>query len=90
MAANVPEKTRAKFLDKLLTWREWSYFKARSRRMSEQYDRVPAWARRELAEHTAHDRPELAKLANLTQRETADETWNACQKTYLLNGPDGQ
>lgn len=54
--------------------------------MPEKYDRVPEWARRELAEHAADERPELETLAALTLGETADETWNACQKQYLLDG----
>jgi deoxyribodipyrimidine photo-lyase len=86
LAADVPEKTRDKFLDELLTWREWFHYKARFMRVPESYERVPAWARRELAEHAADERPELETLAALTLGETADETWNACQKQYLLDG----
>lgn len=86
MAADVPAKTRDKFLDELLTWREWFHYRARSMRVPEAYDRVPAWARRELAEHAADERPELETLEAMTLGETADETWNACQKQYLLDG----
>ena len=86
LAADVPDGTREKFLDELLTWREWFHYRARPMRVPESYERVPAWARRELAEHAADERPELETLAALTRGETADETWNACQKQYLLDG----
>ena len=78
--------TRAKFLDELLTWREWFHYKARSLRVPEQYDRVPDWAKRELAEHADDPRPEEEPLRALVLGETRDETWNACQKQYLLDG----
>ena len=86
MSADVPEKARAKFLDELLTWREWFHYKARTLRVPESYDRVPAWARRELAEHASDARPELETLRALLHGETRDEAWNACQKQYLLDG----
>jgi deoxyribodipyrimidine photo-lyase len=57
-----------------------------SSRVPENYDRLPAWARRELAEHAADERPEVETLGALVRGETADETWNACQKQYLLDG----
>ena len=85
-AADVSADTRAKFLDELLTWREWFHYRARSLPVPERYDRVPAWARRELAEHAADPRPEVEPLRALLLGETADETWNACQKQYLLDG----
>ena len=84
--AEVAQDTRAKFLDEMLTWREWFHYRARSLAVPERYDRVPAWARRELAEHAADPRPEVETLAALVLGETADETWNACQKQYLVDG----
>jgi deoxyribodipyrimidine photo-lyase len=85
-AADVPADTRDKYLDELLTWREWFHYKARSLPVPEHYGRVPDWARRELAEHAADPRPEQETLAALVEGETRDETWNACQKQYLLDG----
>ena len=85
-AADVSADTRAKFLDELLTWREWFHYKARSLPVPERYDRVPAWAQRELDEHAADPRPELESLTALVRGETADEVWNACQKQYLVDG----
>ena len=85
-AADVGADERAKYLDELLTWREWFHYRAHSLRVPERYDRVPAWARRELAEHAADPRPEVEPLQAMVLGETADETWNACQKQYLLDG----
>ena len=85
-AADVPAEARAKFVDELLTWREWFHYRARTLPVPELYDRVPNWARRELAEHAGDARPEIESLANLVRGETADETWNACQKQYLIDG----
>ena len=84
--ADVSEKDRDKFLDELLTWREWFHYKARTMRVPEQYDRVPNWARRELAEHAGDARPDLETLSDLVHGTTADETYNACQKQYLIDG----
>lgn len=39
---DISEKAKAKFLDELLTWREWFHYKARSLRVPESYERVPA------------------------------------------------
>ncbi len=86
MAAGVDDRSREKFLDELLTWREWFHYKARSLPTPESYERVPAWARRELSEHAGDPRPQIETLAALVCGETADETWNACQKQYLLDG----
>lgn len=85
-AADVDDTLRAKYLDELLTWREWFHYKARTLSVPESYMRVPAWARRELDEHASDPRPEVETLRALLEGETADETWNACQKQYLLDG----
>jgi deoxyribodipyrimidine photo-lyase len=85
-AADVPEASRAKFADELLSWREWFHYKARSLRVPESYTRVPNWARKTLEAHATDLRPQVASLDALVHGETADETWNACQKQYLLDG----
>lgn len=85
-AADIDDASRDKYLDELLTWREWFHYKARALPVPEHFGRVPAWARRELAEHAADPRPDCETLDALVAGETADETWNACQKQYLLDG----
>ncbi|MEO7027618.1 MAG: deoxyribodipyrimidine photo-lyase [Caulobacteraceae bacterium] len=84
--ADVPEASRAKFVDELLSWREWFHYKARGLRVPESYARVPNWARKTLAAHATDRRPRVETLDALIHGDTADETWNACQKQYLLDG----
>jgi len=84
--ADVPEASRAKYADELLSWREWFHYKARSMRVPEHYDRIPAWARRTLDAHADDPRPEQESLSALLHGETRDETWNACQRQYLIDG----
>ena len=86
-AADVPQDQQDKFADELLTWREWFHYKGRSLRVPESYDqRVPKWAKGQLENHAADPRPEQETLDALVHGETADETWNACQKQYLIDG----
>jgi deoxyribodipyrimidine photo-lyase len=85
-ASDVAEDSQQKFADELLTWREWFHYKARAMRVPESYVRVPNWARGQLERHAADPRPELETLGALVHGETRDETWNACQKQYLVDG----
>ena len=55
-------------------------------RVPESYTRILNWARLPLEEHASDVRPELETLDALVHGETADETWNACQKQYLIDG----
>ena len=85
-AGDVAEEQQQKFADELLTWREWFHYKARTMRVPESYARVPNWARGQLERHADDPRPELETLDALVHGETGDETWNACQKQYLIDG----
>ena len=85
-AGDVAEEQRQKFADELLTWREWFHYKARALRVPESYARVPNWARGQLERHADDPRPALETLDALVHGETGDETWNACQKQYLIDG----
>jgi deoxyribodipyrimidine photo-lyase len=80
-----PEQTN-KFADELLTWREWFHYKARTMRVPESYARIPSWARGQLEAHASDTRPDVESLDALLNGKTADETWNACQKQYLIDG----
>jgi len=84
--ADVPEASRSKFADELLSWREWFHYKARGLRVPESYARVPNWARKTLDAHASDPRPGVEALHALTHGETADETWNACQRQYVIDG----
>ena len=85
-AANIPTTQATKFADELLTWREWFHYKAHTLRMPESYARIPDWAKQELEMHAHDPRPALETLDALIHGETADETWNACQRQYLIDG----
>ena len=85
-AANIPTSKTAKFADELLSWREWFHYKARTLRVPESYARIPEWARQQLDAHAADPRPNIETFDALVHGETADETWNACQKQYLIDG----
>ena len=85
-AADAPAAAKTKFADELLTWREWSHYQARALPSPERYDRVSEWACETLAAHASDPRPEVETLADLLNGTTRDETWNACQRQFLVDG----
>lgn len=84
--ATAGAKHKAKFADELLGWREWFHWQARQLRAPERYDRIAGWARETLAAHAGDPRPELETLDALVHGETRDESWNACQKQFVIDG----
>ena len=84
--ADIPAASRSKFADELLSWREWFHYKARCLPVSESYARLPNWAQTTLEKHAGDPRPRIETLDAMVHGETADETWNACQRQYLING----
>lgn len=85
-AADAGGKHKAKFAEELLGWREWFHYQARALAAPDRYDRVAGWAVETLAKHTGDHRTDLETLDALIHGETRDETWNACQKQFLLDG----
>lgn len=85
-ASDITEAKQTKFADEMLTWREWFHYKARTLPVPESYERIPNWAQLQLEKHTDDLRPELETLEALIHGETHDESWNACQKQYLIDG----
>lgn len=77
---------KAKFADELLGWREWFHHQSRELAVPERYDRVAASARATLADHAHDPRPALETLGAMLHGETRDETWNACQRQFLIDG----
>ncbi|HEV2560226.1 MAG TPA: deoxyribodipyrimidine photo-lyase [Microvirga sp.] len=84
--ADVPDESRSKFADELLSWREWFHYKARGLRVPESYARIPNWAHKTLDAHADDPRPNVETLSALVHGETAEETWNACQRQYVIDG----
>lgn len=81
-----PPAQYEKFQDEALTWRELAhnfvFHDPRHRTM----DAVPAWARKELADHEADPRPALYSDEDLEQGRTHDDLWNAAQRSLLRDG----
>lgn len=83
-ASDAPSNARYKFLDELLSWREFFHHVARHAVDPTSYNEmIPEWARETLAEHQ-HERRETPNLDQMIHGETGDETWDAAQKQYLL------
>lgn len=80
-----PKQTNWKFLDELLSWREFFHHVARHSKEPSAYTFLPNWSRKTLQEH-AYERSDLSTpaLEEMIHGETYDETWNAAQKQYLL------
>ena len=77
---------RWKFLDETLTWREYYHHRARHVPALGCWSGLPAHARETLTAHAADPRPTVYSLGALARGETDDETWNAAQKQFLLDG----
>ena len=77
---------RWKFFDEFLTWRECYHHRARHEANWDQWEGLPEWARDTLQAHADDPRPNLYSLDTLIHGETDDETWNAAQKGFLLDG----
>lgn len=74
-------------LDQLLTWREMGFNKAfREPDTYTQYESLPDWAIKSLAEHADDPRPHLYTLQQFEAAETHDELWNAAQRQLVQDG----
>jgi deoxyribodipyrimidine photo-lyase len=74
------------FLDELVTWRELGFNNCALDARADQFDGLPDWARRTLAEHERDPRPHLYDLHTFERRETHDELWNAAQRQLVTEG----
>lgn len=84
--ADVPANAKWKYLDELLTWREYfQYLGYRSER-PDSFTTVPERPRRSLIDHASDPRPVLYSLDDLVHGRTEDETWNAAQRQWLVTG----
>ena len=76
----------AKFLDQALTWRELSYNHVYLNPKHRTLAAVPAWAQKELADHSEDPRPALYSGDDLESARTHDELWNAAQRSLVRDG----
>ena len=74
------------FLDELITWRELGYNMCWQRDDYDQYESLPGWALRTLAEHATDHRPHVYSLEQFERAETHDELWNAAQRQLVREG----
>jgi len=75
------------FLDQLLTWRELGFNLCfREGETYDQYESLPDWALKTLAEHAEDKRPEVYTLEQFERAETHDELWNAAQRELVRHG----
>jgi deoxyribodipyrimidine photo-lyase len=74
------------FLDQLVTWRELGFNMTARRSDYHQYDSLPDWARRTLADHAADPRPYLYEREDFENAATHDPLWNAAQNQLLKEG----
>lgn len=74
------------FLDELITWRELGYNMCWQRNDYDQYESLPGWAQRTLAEHESDPRDYLYSMQEFEAGETHDELWNAAQRQLVQEG----
>ena len=84
--ADVHSAAKWKFLDELLTWREWFHYLCHQHPASETFDFVPERPRRSLLDHADDPRETTYTLDQLLHGQTEDETWNAAQRQWLATG----
>ena len=75
-----------KFLDELLTWREFAHYRARLNPDLHRYTSLPEDLRDDLQAHADDDRGELPSWEQLVHGETPDAVWNAAQRQWLATG----
>ena len=85
-AADVHSAARWKFLDELLTWREWFHYQALHTPGFELFDALPKAPRESLLAHADDARAQLYNLDELLHGRTDDETWNAAQRQWMADG----
>jgi deoxyribodipyrimidine photo-lyase len=74
------------FLDELITWRELGYNMCWQRDDYDQYESLPEWAQRTLAQHARDPRPHIYSLEQFEAAATHDELWNAAQRQLVREG----
>lgn len=85
-AANIPVKTKEKFLEQLIGWRELAVLFVRHEPNYDNWECAAPWARKSLLEHAADPRPHRYSFTQLERAETADDLWNAAQREMVVTG----
>lgn len=74
------------FLDELITWREVGFNMCWQREDFADYESLPSWAQKTLAEHATDPREHSYSLEQFEAAETHDELWNAAQRQLVRSG----
>ena len=74
------------FLDQIVTWRELGFNFCAHRQNYDQFDSLPDWARRTLAQHARDERRYLYTLRQFESAQTHDQLWNAAQTQLIREG----
>jgi deoxyribodipyrimidine photo-lyase len=74
------------FLDQLVTWREIGFNMCWQRKDYDQYESLPPWALKTLADHERDERPWRYSLETLQSAQTHDPLWNAAQTQLIREG----
>lgn len=74
------------FLDELITWRELGYNMCHREKNYDQFESLPDWALKTLADHRYDKRPNVYSLEEFEQSRTHDEIWNAAQRQLISEG----
>jgi deoxyribodipyrimidine photo-lyase len=85
-AAPVPEETKQKYLDQLITWRELAINFVHFNPLYDSIECAEPWAHKSLAAHASDPRPVLYTRSQFEQAETHDQLWNAAQLQMLHLG----
>jgi len=84
--AKIPSRDKWKYLDELLTWREYFHHLASHASDPANYSNIPAYAQATLSAHASDTRERLYSMHALIHGETDDELWNAAQRQFVLDG----
>lgn len=74
------------FLDQLITWRELGFNCCHQRKDYDQFESLPAWARKTLKEHEGDTRASRYSFEEFENSRTHDPLWNAAQTQLLTEG----
>lgn len=74
------------FLDELITWRELGYVFCYHQSDYDQFESLPEWAQRTLADHASDERPYVYSLEDFESAGTHGRLWNAAQTQLVSEG----
>lgn len=74
------------FVDQFVTWRELGFNLCHLDPGFDEFESLPPWALKTLADHRGDERPYLYTLAQLQAAETHDPIWNAAQRELQREG----